>query len=229
MTRKNPLMPAKSVDLRQIVYEKIKEAIVQGIIKPGAKLSEVDLANKMAVSRTPVREAIRQLAKTGLVSLTPRKGAFVTVPTLEDAAALYELRATLELFAVTLVAQSPPEEELRKFRATFEAMDNNSDPDEYLIQDRAFHNLLYRASGNRFLCGVLLDIQDMINLYRPYSLAEPSYLKALSDGHVAIINAILDRNAERARQEMSEHIGLTKSSVENFLKNHPGAIKPQSS
>lgn len=225
MTRENPLFPAKNVDLRQIVYEKIKEAIVEGIIKPGEKLSEVELANKMAVSRTPVREAIRQLAKTGLVSLTPRKGAFVTVPTLEDASALYELRANLEMFAVTLIAQSPPKKDLEKFRDIFFNMDNDTDPKEYLIQDRKFHNFLYEASGNRFLKGVLLDILDMINLYRPYSLAERNYLKALSEGHIAIIDAILVKDGVKAREEMKEHINLTRSGVEEYLQNHPGAIR----
>ena len=92
----NPLHPAKNMDLRQIVYEKIKQAIVSGIIKPGEKLSEVELAEKMAVSRTPVREAIRQLAKTSLVTLTPRKGAYVSLPSISDAGALYELREELE-------------------------------------------------------------------------------------------------------------------------------------
>ena len=70
----DPLSPARNIDLRQIVYEKIKEAIVEGIIRPGERLSEVDLADKLAVSRTPVREAIRQLAQTGLVTLEPRRG-----------------------------------------------------------------------------------------------------------------------------------------------------------
>lgn len=224
MTRENPLFPAKNVDLRQIVYEKIKEAIVEGIIKPGEKLSEVDLANKMAVSRTPVREAIRQLAKTGLVSLTPRKGAFVTVPTLEDASALYELRANLEMFAVTLISQSPPKRELERFRDVFSNMGNDTDPKDYLVQDRKFHNFLYEASGNRFLKGVLLDILDMINLYRPYSLAERNYLKALSEGHIAIIDAIIKKDGAKAREEMKEHIQLTRSGVEEYLQNHPGAI-----
>lgn len=221
MTRENPLFPAKSLDLRQIVYEKIKEAIVEGIIKPGEKLSEVDLANSMAVSRTPVREAIRQLAKTGLVTLTPRKGAFVTVPTLEDASALYELRANLEMFAVSLIAMAPPMEELKKFKGIFLSMDNDTPPGDYLIQDRNFHNFLYQASGNRFLSGVLLNILDMINLYRPYSLAEHNYIKALSEGHIAVIDALLDKDGDRAKREMRDHIDLTRTGVETYLQNNP--------
>lgn len=225
MIRENPLFPAKNVDLRQIVYEKIKEAIVEGIIKPGEKLSEVELAGKMAVSRTPVREAIRQLAKTGLVTLTPRKGAFVTVPTLEDASALFELRANLEMFAVSLIALSPPKEELLHFKKIFEGIDNESNPHEYLVEDRKFHFFLYKKSGNKFLSNVLFDILDMINLYRPYSLAEKNYLHALASGHVSIIDAILEHNVEKAKKEMKSHIDLTRSGVEEYLQNHPGATE----
>lgn len=225
MTRENPLFPAKSLDLRQIVYEKIKEAIVEGIIKPGEKLSEVELANSMAVSRTPVREAIRQLAKTGLVTLTPRKGAFVTVPTLEDASALYELRANLEMFAVTLVAVSPPVEDLKRFKDIFRSMDNDTPPGDYLVQDRNFHNFLYQASGNKFLSGVLLDILDMINLYRPYSVSEHNYIKALSEGHIAVIEALLAKDGERAKREMKEHIDMTRTGVEAYLQNNPAKTR----
>ena len=95
----DPLSPARNIDLRQIVYEKIKEAIVGGFIRPGERLSEVDLADKLAVSRTPVREAIRQLAQTGLVTLEPRRGAFVSLPTVKDASDLYDLRTHLEIIA----------------------------------------------------------------------------------------------------------------------------------
>ena len=113
---KNSLSPAFNQGLRQIVFEKLREAIVDGSIRPGSKLSEIELAEQMAVSRTPVREAIRQLAQTGLVTLTPRRGAFVTLPSMKDAADLYELRTELEILAVENLCAQPPEEELLKFK-----------------------------------------------------------------------------------------------------------------
>jgi len=103
-----PLSPAQNLDLRQIVYEKIKEAIIEGIIPPGERLSEVDLAEQLMVSRTPVREAIRQLAQTGLITLVPRKGAYVTLPTIKDVRDLYELRITLEVLSLEHVCANPP-------------------------------------------------------------------------------------------------------------------------
>ncbi|MBC7077623.1 MAG: GntR family transcriptional regulator, partial [Synergistales bacterium] len=101
---------ADNADLRQIVYQKIRDAIVTGLIKPGEKLSEVELADKLAVSRTPVREAIRQLTQSGLVELIPRKGAYVRKLTAEDISDFYDVRLALELLAIErLCSKTPPE------------------------------------------------------------------------------------------------------------------------
>lgn len=216
----NPLHPAKNMDLRQIVYEKIKQAIVSGIIKPGEKLSEVELAEKMAVSRTPVREAIRQLAKTSLVTLAPRKGAYVSLPSVSDAGALYELREELEKFAAALVSADPPEAELKEFREIFARMDNSTDPREYLKEDSRFHALIYEASGNRFLMNSLRELVDVINLYRPYSLGDPDYIKRLAQGHVEIIEALLARDEKRVREAMGAHIRMSRVRLEAYLNTH---------
>ncbi len=216
----NPLHPAKNMDLRQIVYEKIKQAIVSGIIKPGEKLSEVELAEKMAVSRTPVREAIRQLAKTSLVTLAPRKGAYVSLPSLDDAGALYELREELEKFAAALVSANPPERELNEFLEIFSRMDNATDPEKYLEEDRRFHAFIYQQSGNRFLMNVLQELVDVINLYRPYSLGDPEYIKRLAEGHVEIIKALLARDEKRAREVMGAHIRMSHVRLKAYLNTH---------
>lgn len=216
----NPLYPAKNMDLRQVVYEKIKEAIVLGIIKPGQKLSEVELAEKMAVSRTPVREAIRQLAKTSLVTLLPRKGAYVSLPSISDAAALYELREDLEMFSAALVCANPPVKELKEFLEIFQNMDNNTDPQKYLEEDGRFHAFIYQATGNRFLMNSLQELVDVINLYRPYSLGDPDYIKRLAEGHVEIINALLAKDEKSVRSAMSRHIRLSRDRLEAYLKTH---------
>ena len=204
----NPLHPAKNMDLRQIVYEKIKAAIVGGIIKPGEKLSEGELAEKMAVSRTPVREAIRQLAKTSLVTLAPRKGAYVSLPSISDASALYELREELEKFAAALVAADPPEAELKEFLEVFRGMDNSTDPQKYLEEDR------------RFLMNSLQELVDVINLYRPYSLGDPDYIKKLAEGHIEIIDALLAHDETRVREAMGAHIRMSRVRLEAYLNTH---------
>ncbi|MCD6183386.1 MAG: GntR family transcriptional regulator [Thermovirga sp.] len=216
----NPFTPAKNMDLREIVYQKIKEAIVEGLIKPGERLSEVDIADKLAVSRTPVREAIRQLAQTGLVTLEPRKGAFVTLPTLKDAEDLYDLRTTLEVMAIRYVTKNPPVETLKMYRKIFAAINEKTEPKYYLAEDRKFHNMLCEASGNKYLHIMLSNISDLINLCRHYSV-EGTPLTTFAYEHILIIDAILDQDLERAEKEMRAHLNRTKEGLLSYLRKHP--------
>lgn len=218
----NTLSPAMNQGLRQIVYEKLKEAIVDGTIKPGSKLSEIELAERMAVSRTPVREAIRQLAQTGLVTLTPRRGAYVTMPTLKDASDLYELRTELEILAVanvcTLELSSEQKKELLRFRDVFSAMTNQTSAGKYVSEDKAFHAMIYRSVTNRFLALMLHNISDLIHLCRPFSV-ENSPITNFTWGHLAIIDALLTHDIEKAKEETRKHITISKESLLAFLKN----------
>ena len=224
MLKNNPLSPAKNPDLRQIVYEKLKEAIVEGIIRPGSKLSEIELADKMAVSRTPVREAIRQLAQTGLVTLTPRRGAYVTLPTMKDAEDLYELRKELEKLAVSYICVDPPQKELEYYLGVFEKMDDTSSHSEYVKQDQNFHGLLYSSCNNKFLSKMLFNIMDLINLCRTYSVEGNMDLSVFLQEHRRIIEAIIAKDCARAIKEMDEHIIDTKKSFLSFLESHPEGV-----
>jgi DNA-binding GntR family transcriptional regulator len=214
----NPLTPASNQGLRQIVYEKLKDAIVSGVIKPGSKLSEIDLAEQLAVSRTPVREAIRQLAQTGLVTLTPRRGAYVTLPTEKDASDLYELRMALEILAVADAGKHIPKEELLRFREIFQAMTDHTSHEQYVTEDRAFHQLIYTHCSNHFLSRTLVNISDLINLCRPYSI-ERDPITNFAGGHVAIIEALLEGKEDRAMDEMRRHITVSKEGLLGYLRN----------
>jgi len=135
-----------------------------GIIKPGDKLSETELAQTLAVSRTPIREAIRQLAQTGIVKLIPRKGAFVTLPTEKDVNDLYEVRIALESIAVRNICKNPPKEKLLSFREYFLSVDENTDSNEFLEQDTAFHYFCACPAITAFK-PILMETFDLIQLY----------------------------------------------------------------
>ena len=214
----NPLTPASNQGLRQIVYEKLKDAIVSGVIKPGSKLSEIDLAEQLAVSRTPVREAIRQLAQTGLVTLTPRRGAYVTLPTEKDASDLYELRMALEILAVADACHHIPKEELLRFRDIFRNMTDHTNHEQYVSEDRAFHQMIYANCSNHFLSRTLVNISDLINLCRPYSI-KMDPITNFAGGHIAIIDAMLDGKEDRAMDEMRRHIIVSKEGLLGYLRN----------
>ena len=213
----NPLSPAGSTDLRQIVYEKIKEAIVNGIIPPGDRLSEVELAEQLAVSRTPVREAIRQLAQTGLVVLIPRRGAYVALPTIQDAMDLYELRSGLEVLAMERACKTPPLEELQACLAIFRDATDAIPPSVFLEGDRRFHAAISAASHNRYLQEVLENIADKINLCRHYSI-EKLPLGTSSQEHVTIIEAMMAGDCETATATLKEHLARARDALVEFLR-----------
>jgi len=221
----DPLSPARNVDLRQIVYEKIKEAIVDGIIPPGERLSEVELADRIAVSRTPVREAIRQLAQTGLITLVPRRGAFVTLPTVKDASDLYDLRTALEVMAIEHACKNPPVPELEKFLDKFSRFSDEGDSGSFLVEDRRFHALLRDSTGNRFLNLTLDNVADLIHLCRHYSI-EDIRLSATCQEHVEIIESLLARDCPKAMAAMRLHLDNSKQALLNYITKHP-ELSPQ--
>ena len=222
---KESLSPAANQGLRQIVYEKLREAIVNGVLPPGSKLSEIELAEQMAVSRTPVREAIRQLAQTGLVTLSPRKGAFVTLPSLKDASDLYELRIALETLAVENLSVDPPVEDLKRFRSVFASMTDATPASEYVKEDRKFHAALYQSGTNRFLALMLKNISDLINLCRSFSV-ERSPITAFTSGHLAIIDALIAGDGARAVEETRKHIAVSKDALLAYLNNRARRSSP---
>jgi len=214
----NPLSPTQNIDLRQIVYEKIKEAILDGIIHPGERLSEVDLAEKLTVSRTPVREAIRQLAETKLVALIPRKGAYVVLLSVQDAKDLYELRSALECCALTHLCQNPPAEALQEVRAVFDGF--NDSMSQFIHYDRQFHSIIRSGSGNKFLNSVLDNVVDLIQLCRRYAL-EVVPLATSAAEHVGIIDAILARDVEKSQRLLRDHLRRASESLATYLEKHP--------
>jgi len=210
---------ADNADLRQIVYQKIRDAIVTGLIKPGEKLSEVELADKLAVSRTPVREAIRQLTQSGLVELIPRKGAYVRKLTAEDISDFYDVRLALELLAIERLCSKTPPEELKRFREIFSSF-SSDDPMEFVRLDTEFHLRLCEAANNRFLMTIFNNLYDLLQLYRRHSVAGLP-LKSLASEHVEIIDAILERDEERAKAAMRNHLErLRDLLVDHFKKNN---------
>ena len=98
--------------LRDVVFETLRDAIIKQVLKPGERLMEIQLADEMGVSRTPVREAIRKLELEGLVVMVPRKGAYVAGVSMKDIHEVYEVRAALEMLAVSLAAERITDEEL---------------------------------------------------------------------------------------------------------------------
>ncbi len=214
--------PAKSPNLREVVYEKIKEAIVNGLIPAGSRLSEIDLSKQFDVSRTPVREAIRQLAETGLVRLTARRGAYVLLPTAKDTWDLYEIRNALELISVEHLCLNPPREMLLHSRGIFEAVSNDWDARKFMEMDEAFHAELSKHAENNFLNSMLSQVGAIIQICRHYAIGSIPKVSSSME-HIAIIDAILNGRVETAKEKMRIHLDHTRDALLEYINKHPEA------
>jgi DNA-binding GntR family transcriptional regulator len=218
--------PASIPNLREVVFEKIKEAIVTGAIPAGSKLSEIDLSRQFDVSRTPVREAIRQLVETGLVHLTSRRGAYVLLPTAKDTLDLYEIRAALEIISVEHLCVNPPEEALLLARSQFEEVSNDWDAIKFMRMDVEFHAMLSRHADNNYLDFMLDRVASILQICRHYAIGSIPKVSS-SKEHISIIDAVMSRDAERAGRMMRDHLGNTRNGLLEYISKHPEATVPK--
>lgn len=218
--------PASRPNLREVVYEKIKNAIVTGVIPAGSRLSEIDLSKQFDVSRTPVREAIRQLAETGLVTLTARRGAYVLLPTQKDIWDLFEIRKALELIGVEHLCAEPPREFLAKSRDDFEMVSNDWDALKFTLMDEEFHARLSKYADNNFLEFMLERVSSLLQICRHYAIGNIPKASSSME-HIAIIDAIMAGDVEQARESMRRHLDRTRDGIVQYVSMHPEATTPK--
>ena len=195
--------------LREIVFESLREAIINGVLKPGERLMEVQLAEEMGVSRTPVREAIRKLELEGFVIMVARKGAYVAGISMKDVADVFEIRAALEGLAASLAAEritDEEKEEMERLLVRKAACVEAGDYDSLTEIDTEFHELLYKASRNERLMQIISNLREQINRFRMVSLAFPGRGREALEEHKKIAEAIAERDAALAQALAQEHI-----------------------
>ncbi|MBE3588443.1 MAG: GntR family transcriptional regulator [Thermoanaerobacteraceae bacterium] len=205
--------------LREMVFESLREAIIQGRLKPGERLMEVQLAEEMGVSRTPVREAIRKLELEGFVVMVPRKGAYVAGISVKDIVDVFEVRAAMEGLAAGLAAERITEEELDELeRALLKTTEVSGKSIDALVEsDTEFHEIIYRASRNERLVQIISNLSDQIQRFRTTSLSQPGRTRLALEEHKHIVEAISDRNVELAQTLAREHIENAEQSLLNAL------------
>ncbi len=195
--------------LREIVFETLRDAIINQVLRPGERLMEIQLAEELGVSRTPVREAIRKLELEGLVVMLPRRGAYVAGISMKDILEVFEVRAALEALAAGLAAERITEEELDEMerqlvKETEETEANNL---RSIVEiDTSFHDLLYKAARNERLVHFVNLLQEQLQRFRSASLARPGRSKNALDEHRKILEALASRDAKLAEQLAREHI-----------------------
>ena len=210
--------------LRDVVFENLRDAIITQVLKPGERLMEIQLADEMGVSRTPVREAIRKLELEGLVVMVPRKGAYVAGVSMKDIHEVYEVRSALEMLAVTLAAERITDEELNALEQQVlreseeEAKKDGSDLDNIIYIDSSFHDIIYQAARNQRLVQFVDILQEQLQRFRAASLARPGRSKTALEEHKQIVEALSERNGELASKLAQEHIENAENAMIASMK-----------
>lgn len=209
--------------LREIVFETLREAIISGMLKPGERLMEIQLAEELGVSRTPVREAIRKLELEGFLVMIPRKGAYVAGISMKDIADVFEIRAAMEGLAAGLAAERITEEELEQLERHLvkiaECIDAN-DINGLVDADTDFHDTLYKACRNERLVQIVSNLREQIQRFRTTSLSSPGRMKYALEEHKTIVEAVSERNIELARALATEHIENAENKMLETLKEN---------
>lgn len=202
--------------LRDIVFESLKEAIIEGKLKPGERLMEMQLAERLGVSRTPIREAIRKLELEGLVVMVPRKGAYVTDVSLKDIIDVLEIRASLEGLAASLAAQRITSEEIKELELKTEEFGKcykDNDIEGMIKIDTELHDIIFRAARNERLIGLTDSLREHVQRFRVTYMTEYKKSAKLIEEHKKILEAIKKGDVEKARAYAQIHV----ENAENYL------------
>lgn len=213
--------------LREMVFEVLREAIMSGQLPPGERLMEVQLAEEMGVSRTPVREAIRRLELDGFVVMVPRKGAYVAGMSVKDVISVFEIRTSLERLAASLAAERMSETELEDLERLLVELSETweeGDVEHWAELDSRFHEQIYRATKNERLVQMMNNIFEQINRYRMICLAQIEVRQNSLEEHKKLLEAIAERNPAKAKVAASEHIENTQNSLLEILRDKLGEL-----
>jgi DNA-binding GntR family transcriptional regulator len=215
---------ASGVSARDQVYLALREAIISAELEPGRRLSENELAERLGVSRTPVREALVRLRDERLVAIVPQLGTFVTListDAIEDAAFV---REALECAAIRLATERAREEDLAELQANLVAQDRaqeSGDADAFDRLDDALHRRLCELSGREIAWQLSRRANGHLDRVRRLSLPEPGYLGEMVAEHRQVVAAVADRDPGHAEATLRHHLRMVLSSVPHIREVHP--------
>lgn len=207
--------------LRDVVFNTLRQAILRGELKPGERLMEIQLANKLGVSRTPIREAIRKLELEGLVLMIPRKGAEVAEITEKSLKDVLEIRRALEDLAVRLACEKITKEELKELKKAgdeFKKVLKSQDITEVAEADVRFHDVIYMATDNPKLIQLLNNFREQMYRFRVEYLKKAEVRPQLLAEHDEIIKFITEGNKEEASRVVTRHIENQALTVQDVIR-----------
>ena len=207
--------------LRDVVFNTLREAILKGDLKPGERLMELQLASKLGVSRTPIREAIRMLEQEGLAVTTPRKGAEVAKMTLKAMEDVLEIRDALDELAVRIACQKISDEQLKQLedmKELFEKSTQTGNVKKIAEADVTFHDVIYEATGNPKLVTLLNNLREQVYRYRVEYIKDPKNYPTLIAEHEAILESLKNRDVKNAVEAMHVHVANQAEAVKTVIQ-----------
>ena len=221
MTDKLELNMNAYLPLRDVVFHTLREAILKGELKPGERLMELQLASKLGVSRTPIREAIRMLELEGLAVTFPRKGAEVAKMTEKDMEDVLQIRRALDELAVGLACDNMTEEKLVQLYEAmirFEESTRSGDVKQTAQTDMEFHEVIYQAADNPKLVNMLNNLREQMYRYRVEYLKNDDVYPRLIEEHKMIYEGLKQKDKNTVVEIVGYHVVNQEIMVKNIIQ-----------
>jgi DNA-binding GntR family transcriptional regulator len=205
----------RAEELRQ----QLSDEIVRGALSPGAPLDETELALRFNVSRTPVREALRQLTASGLIESRPHRGAVVAQPSIERLTGMFEAMAELEALCAGLAAERMPAVQRHALEAIHEELrmlSYDGNPDRFHAVNERFHNAIYQGSQNDYIAEITLATRVRVQPFRRAQFRNLGRLAKSHAEHDRVVVAILRGDRNGASTAMRDHIVLVRDEYEHY-------------
>lgn len=209
--------------LREIVFEHLRSSILNGKLEPGERLMELQLAEQLGVSRTPVREAIRKLELEGLVEMIPRKGAYVADMSIKDILDVLEVRMFLEGLATYLAAERMSDEEIDALKEVLKKFEDGMmtmEKEDMIELDNKFHDMIIKGARNNKLLQIVQGLHEQFQRFRVIYFNEYDEHEDLVKYHRAIVNAIAHRDSKEAQQYAQTHVEMIEESIIKWKKKN---------
>ena len=203
--------------LTTVIFERIREDILYGKYEKGQKIIEAKMADEFNVSRTPVREAIKQLELDDLVENIPNRGVVVKGISKQDIVDIFTIRLAIEGIAVEWAIERMDQQDMQKINEIYELMEFytfKKDVQKFAELNTKFHEAIYKATKSRYLENVLKNYQVFMKVVRYKSLEKPGRLQGALDEHKLIVDALMKKDVEYAKMVVIDHVRHSKETAE---------------
>lgn len=204
---------AESKPIREIAYDTLKHAIITGEIPAGSRIVETDYAERMHISRTPLREALRKLEQDGLVEYVMRRGVVVRAFTVEDVMEIYTIRNSLEMLTLpAIIEKATPDDvaELRRMLNEMDEFDRQNNIEELSPRARAFHARLTSICGQKRILRVIAGQDEYITRFSAVSISKENRRHAAHEEHYKLVDYVEKKDLESFERLMRKHIERSK-------------------